>query len=309
MASSSHPISPSTPPTHQVQCPITPPHRSSSLSDTIANLTLSNSVTPPHTADSAVVLDIPALSIRPLTSLTPPPTANSTHTPPTPTTSTPPAIPILTSQSTTPTYDKASHPALTKTIEGISPPIPNHPPLRDPETLGTLLTISPTLTHGLGVFALQTLPANSTLLLERPLLTLIDTGTRADPLITLLSSLPSPRRSSFYSLTYHSSHPTESKERSIIYSNGYSTQNDLATGIFEVGCRINHACGEMANCGYEWIEGVDRLGNFVEGEGKMRWFSKREILKGEEVVVDYGHAKRGLERIYGFVCECGGCRQ
>jgi hypothetical protein len=60
--------------------------------------------------------------------------------------------------------------------------------------------------------------------------TLIDTGTRADPLDAAVAALTPAQRKSFLSLSYFSQNALESVNRSIVYSNGYSILNDLATG-------------------------------------------------------------------------------
>jgi hypothetical protein len=69
----------------------------------------------------------------------------------------------------------------------------------------------------------------------------------------------------------------------------------MASGIFETASRINHSC--IPNCGYVWKEGV----------GRMVFWNRTKVLKGEEVTVDYGHNRNQLKRIYGFECMCGGC--
>lgn len=130
-------------------------------------------------------------------------------------------------------------------------------PLRHPETLGTLISIQTSEGKGLGVFALCDIEPGTVLLSESPLITLIDTGTRADPLEATIAALPSPQRQSFLSLSHYSRNVNESRNRSIVYSNGYSIMKDMATGVFETASRINHSC--VPNSGYVWKDDIGRM--------------------------------------------------
>lgn len=188
-------------------------------------------------------------------------------------------------------------------------------PLRYPETLDTVITILPTEGKGLGVFALRDLEPGTILLCEAPLITLIDTGTRADPLELAISQLSPSRQASFHSLHAFSRNKHESRNRSIVYSNGYSILNDLATGVFETASRINHSC--VPNSHYVWKDtprlsekgdvGAGKDGG--KGKGRMVFYNRFKLLEGEEVTVDYGHKPALLKRIYGFECSCGGCTE
>ncbi|KAN0094028.1 SET domain containing protein [Hyaloscypha variabilis] len=168
-------------------------------------------------------------------------------------------------------------------------------PLQYPDTLGTLIEIRDTEAKGLGVFALHEIEAGNVLLCEAPIVTLVDTGSRADPLDVAVNSLSPSRKASFLSLHHFSRNKNESVSRSIVYSNGYSIKNDLATGVFETASRINHSC--VPNSHYLWKDGI----------GRMVFWNRFKLLEGEEVTVDYGHKKKYLEKIYGFECQCGGC--
>ena len=137
-------------------------------------------------------------------------------------------------------------------------------------------------------------PAGAILLSESPLVILMDTGARADPLDATVAALSPTQRQSFLSLSHFSRNPNESTHRSIVYCNGYSIMKDMATGVFETASRINHSCAP--NSGYLWKESI----------GKMVFWNWSKLLKGEEVTVDYGHEKGQLKRIYGFECQCGG---
>ena len=168
-------------------------------------------------------------------------------------------------------------------------------PLRYPDTLGTVIEIRDTEAKGLGVFALRDIEPGTILLSEAPLVTLIDTGSRADPLDIAVNALSPPRKASFLSLHHFSRNKNESVSRSIVYSNGYSIKDDLATGVFETASRINHSC--VPNSHYLWKKSI----------GRMVFWNRFKLLGGEEVTVDYGHKKKYLEKIYGFECQCGGC--
>ncbi|KAE9368391.1 SET domain-containing protein [Stipitochalara longipes BDJ] len=168
-------------------------------------------------------------------------------------------------------------------------------PLRYPDTLGTLIEIRDTEAKGLGVFALHDIEPGNVLLCETPIVTLIDTGSRADPLDIAVNALSPTQKASFLSLHHFSRNKNESVSRSIVYSNGYSINNDLATGVFETASRINHSC--VPNSHYLWKESI----------GRMVFWNRFKLLEGEEVTVDYGHKKKYLEKIYGFECQCGGC--
>jgi len=141
-------------------------------------------------------------------------------------------------------------------------------------------------------------PSGSILLSEAPMVTLLDTGTRADPLDASVAALSPSQRASFLSLHAFSLNPNQSLHRSIVYSNGYAIgPTSMATGVFETASRINHSC--VPNSSYTW---KDRT-------GRMVFYNRFKLLEGEEVTVDYGHKKGQLKRIYGFECGCGGCTE
>ena len=168
-------------------------------------------------------------------------------------------------------------------------------PTRDPDTLGSLIEVRESEDKGLGVFALCDILPRTILLCESPLVTLQDDGARVDPLDTTVNALSSEKKKVFFSLYSYSRNKNESLSRSIVYSNGYSIMNDLATGLFETASRINHSC--VPNSQYTWKENI----------GKIMFWNRFKLLAGEEVTVDYGHKKKYLKRIYGFDCTCGGC--
>ncbi|KAM0161495.1 hypothetical protein ACHAPG_002425 [Botrytis cinerea] len=203
-----------------------------------------------------------------------------------------------TTMSTIPTISTAtlaSDPSITPSN------LPKELPLRLPETIGAVIEIRTSPKGGLGIFALCTIPTNTLLLSEQPLVILTDTGTRTDPLDDLVSGLSSSRKSAFLSLHAYRANPRESRNRSILYSNGFGVGKveNLSTGVFETASRFNHACTPSAE--YRWEVDAD-------GVGRMKYFSKRVIEVGEEITVDYGHGVMGLKRFYGFECDCRKCR-
>ncbi|PQE03308.1 SET domain-containing 5 protein [Rutstroemia sp. NJR-2017a BBW] len=168
-------------------------------------------------------------------------------------------------------------------------------PLRYPETLGKVIEIRSTPTSGLGIFALHSVPPNTLLLSETPLLILLDSGTRIDPLPGMVKSLSPARKKAYLSLYSYRYKPHESIYRSILYSNGFGV-GKTATGVFETASRFNHSCVPNARFGWD------------EERGRMVYVSKRKIERGEEITVNYGMSKTGLKRYYGFECGCERCR-
>lgn len=185
---------------------------------------------------------------------------------------------------------------------------------RSPDTLNTLITIGPTASKGLAVFALRDLPPHTLLLSERPLIALNDDGARSDPLDGLVNALSPPLKRAYRSLhgfsTFSSSSstgtstqkktaprlPRESLNRRILYSNGFAIQR-TTTAVFEIASRINHSC--VPNARFRWDEET----------GRMDYYTVRKVLEGEEVCIDYGHTKGRLLKYYGFECGCGGCTE
>ncbi|PVH81557.1 SET domain-containing protein [Cadophora sp. DSE1049] len=215
-----------------------------------------------------------------------------------PTTSTMPQIDTLAitlSMSRNPTPSYIEHHVSAPPTPSPSPATLSPAPVRDPDTLGSLIEIRDSEDKGLGVFALCDIPPRTILLCESPLVTLQDDGARVDPLDTTVNALSPEKKKVFFSLYSYSRNKNESLSRSIVYSNGYSIMNDLATGLFETASRINHSC--VPNSHYTWKESI----------GKILFWNRFKLLAGEEVTVDYGHKKKYLKRIYGFDCVCGGC--
>lgn len=170
---------------------------------------------------------------------------------------------------------------------------------RSPDTLNTLITIAPTPTKGLAVFAQRDLPPHTLLLSERPLVALNDNGARVDPLDGLVNGLPPSLKRAYRSLhagnTLKNS-PRESLNRRVLYSNGFAIQR-TTTAVFEVASRINHSC--VPNARFRWDEET----------GRMDYYTTKKVLEGEEVCIDYGHTKGRLLKYYGFECACGGCTE
>jgi len=166
--------------------------------------------------------------------------------------------------------------------------------LRCPETLGTLIEVNQSEGKGFGVFALQDIPPSTVILSETPLVTLVDTGTRADPLEIAVEALSPERKEAYRALHSFRRIPSETLYRSIMYSNGFAI-SETATGIFEIASRINHSC--VPNSEF----------TFDKEQGRMVFTNIFKLLWGEEVTIDYGHNKRHLAKYYGFECNCGVC--
>lgn len=147
------------------------------------------------------------------------------------------------------------------------------------------------------MFATSDILPGTVLLSEAPVVALRDNGARTDPLDGMVNGLSPERRKSFFSLHSYSRNKNDSRSRSIVYSNGYSIDNDLATGVFETASRINHSC--VPNSHYLWEKGI----------GRMVFWNRFKLLEGEEITVNYGHKKAYLKKIYGFDCTCGGCTE
>lgn len=152
---------------------------------------------------------------------------------------------------------------------------------------------------GFGVFATRDILPGEVILSEAPLLTMTESGARADPLKAAMAALSPAKRKAYLALAAHQSHPSESSARSIMYTNGFGI-NPHTTAIFEIASRINHSCVE--NTVYEWVPDEEEAHG-----GKMVYTAYRKLLDGEEVTIDYGHSVKALKRIYGFECDCGGC--
>lgn len=152
---------------------------------------------------------------------------------------------------------------------------------------------------GFGVFATRDILPGEVILSEAPLLTMTESGARADPLKAAVAALSPAKRKAYFALASHQSHPSESPDRSIMYTNGFGI-NPHTTAIFEIASRINHSCVE--NTVYEWVPDKAQAHG-----GRMVYTAYRKLLEGEEVTIDYGHSVKALKRIYGFECDCGGC--
>lgn len=148
--------------------------------------------------------------------------------------------------------------------------------LRDPETVGTLIEISSAEGKGFGVFALVDIPPDTVILAETPLVTLVDTGTRADPLELAVNSLSPERKVAFRALHSFKRTGHETEYRSIMYSNGFAI-GETATGIFEIASRINHSwLGFSSLVGGYGIDGDAAFRTLVTRSTRLsaRWSSR-----------------------------------
>lgn len=175
-----------------------------------------------------------------------------------------------------------------------------HAPRRRPETLGTMLEIRPSFLNsqprGLGVFALHDIAPSRLLLDEAPLFTYPSHATFAHVLYALSKLEPEEMTTINTLCTLQTPAGRELEIDELLRASAFLRLDGKWKGIFEVTCRINHACGENANCNWVWGQ-------------RMLVRAKRTILKGEEVTISYGLEEgEGMRENYGFVCQCGvGC--
>ncbi|RDW62442.1 hypothetical protein BP6252_11875 [Coleophoma cylindrospora] len=168
--------------------------------------------------------------------------------------------------------------------------------LRSPETLGILIEVQRSVGKGYGVFATKNIPVGSLILSEAPLVVLIDHGSRVDPLDTAVNALSPARRKAYRRLCSYRHRPSETLNRSILYSNGFAV-GETTTGVFELASRINHSC--TPNCAFAWNEEL----------GTMVFKNCCELSQGQELTINYGHHKGHLKKFYGFECDCGSCTE
>ncbi|KAH6669486.1 hypothetical protein B0J14DRAFT_486954 [Halenospora varia] len=182
-------------------------------------------------------------------------------------------------------------------------PQPNPPPLSAWRSLPPLVEVRNTEERGLGLFALQDIEPGTLLIFEEPLL--VVPREMWDPLNKLVRGMNNEDWERFKALCRTKRESTESTNRAILFSNGFRMPDDAGTAVFDVGSRANHSCVPNS------VFAVVRAGG--QGEGEEGWrlmiYNTFALMDGEEVTVDYGHSRVGLERGYGFVCSCGGCSE
>ncbi|KAH8648079.1 hypothetical protein BGZ60DRAFT_344879, partial [Tricladium varicosporioides] len=167
--------------------------------------------------------------------------------------------------------------------------------------------------RGLGLFAVQDIDAGTLLIYEEPLLviprdiwgweprTSFLRYFQKDPLSKLIRGMNKQNKERFKILCQTKRESTESTNRAILFSNGFRTPDAIGTAVFDAGSRANHSC--VPNSVFAIVRASEQ-----EGEGwRLMIYNTFALMEGEEVTIDYGHSKVGLERGYGFVCACGGC--
>lgn len=167
--------------------------------------------------------------------------------------------------------------------------------------------------RGTGLVATKKIPAQTQVLAETPLLKLedeIDDETEIALVIKAFEKLNARDQSAYLNLSAFASEVYQSQSvwktlsdehRKVIAVWGANNWNDM---VFEVGCRINHACAP--NLETSWNE----------RSGKQVWVAMRDIEGGEELtgtyvydIVSHGtsYRREELKRHWGFECGCEAC--
>lgn len=167
--------------------------------------------------------------------------------------------------------------------------------------------------RGKGLVATKNISAQTQVLAENPLLKLddeIDDDTEIALVIEAFEKLNPRDRETYLKLSafaseIYTSQPVwrtlSDKHKKVMAIWGANNWNDM---VFEVGCRINHACAPSLETSWN------------ERSGKQVWFAMRDIEAGEELtgtyvydIVSHGatYRKKELKRYWGFKCECEAC--
>lgn len=165
----------------------------------------------------------------------------------------------------------------------------------------------------MSLVATKKIPAQTQVLAETPLLKLddeVDDETEIALVLKAFERLNARDKeaylnlSSFASEIYKSQSVWETvsdERRKVIAVWGANNWNDM---VFEVGCRINHACAP--NLETSWNE----------RSGKQVWVAMRDIEVGEELtgtyvydIVSHGttYRREELKKYWGFECGCEAC--
>ena len=170
---------------------------------------------------------------------------------------------------------------------------------------------------GLGGFATRTIESGERILAERPMATWqgtagvpADGDAQAASLDAVVAMLPGDVRRAFFALSQCERHGTQKSALGIWMSNSYPTRSqanawtDGTSSVFELACRLNHACRPNAHISWN-----HRL-------GKQTVYALRQIRRGEEVLVAYigGDAdgsraarQQQLLKKFSFTCHCQHC--
>lgn len=138
----------------------------------------------------------------------------------------------------------------------------------------------------------------------------IDDETEITAVIKAFEKLHPKNQDAFLALSDFASHgytsvsswlPLSEKHKKVVAIWGSNNWNEM---VFEIGCRINHACAP--NLETSWNV---RLGQQI-------WTAMRDIRKGEELTGTYlydieshdtEYRRSELKKHWGFECECDAC--
>ncbi|KAG0636652.1 hypothetical protein HOY80DRAFT_341309 [Tuber brumale] len=177
-----------------------------------------------------------------------------------------------------------------------------------PASPNPYFTIIPLADKGLGAIATITIPANTLLFSEPPLLWITDSSTKIDKaerVSAAFAALSLPLRALFLSLAGGGG-GAETGVEGVWKCNSFMLTTDgRENAVFALASRINHSCDGGENAYWKW-EG---------GEGRIEFWSGRRVEEGEEITHCYrpdwrmGTRNRRLALMgeYGFLCRCLVC--
>lgn len=158
---------------------------------------------------------------------------------------------------------------------------------------------------GMGLVATQNIPIGTRILSEEPIITAPEDKPDSKALRAYLSkqvdALPSEQRQAFLSMSNIYAKDSGPKYLGIIRTNALPFGDDKS-GIFLHACRINHACDNNAQKG--WNENTKR----------HTIYALKNIEKGEEITIYYlgitnnrNTRQEALQRKFAFTCRCRLC--
>ncbi|KAF8541343.1 hypothetical protein BDD12DRAFT_878914 [Trichophaea hybrida] len=172
-------------------------------------------------------------------------------------------------------------------------------------------TLTPLANKGISVIATSSIPSNTLLFTESPLLLLSSSSSHCPTRILSTFHLqPSPQKRLLLSLC--SNLPQTSSDEEVILG-VWKTNNfclDLegtVNGVFEIASRLNHACVGGENCRWDW-----------DGErGVLTFWTVKDVQDGEELTHCYRpdwrmggrNRAQALWEEYGFWCGCRTCEE
>ncbi|CUS14177.1 unnamed protein product [Tuber aestivum] len=159
---------------------------------------------------------------------------------------------------------------------------------------------------GLGAIATSTIPANTLLFSESPLLKVLHSPSsgidKAEQVSAAFTALPAHSQTLFLSLAGGAEAGVEGAWKC---NNFMLTTDGLENAVFAHASRINHSCDGGENAYWRW-EG---------GKGRIEFWSGKRVEEGEEITHCYrpdwrmgtGNRRLALMGEYGFLCGCVVC--